>query len=104
MKMAALALGILFILRTCYSVIFMFYISIPFFPAFKCFDSPSLFSSSSDVIHLPEKVKGPFLESSVSQVSCGWKHTAAISGEFLSSQKRKKIYLTIEYFVLVKLI
>ncbi|KAG5035851.1 hypothetical protein JHK87_010761 [Glycine soja] len=35
---------------------------------------------SSDVIHLPEKVQGPFLKSSVSQVSCGWKHTAAISG------------------------
>lgn len=34
---------------------------------------------SSDVIHLPEKVQGPFLKSSVSQVSCGWKHTAAIS-------------------------
>ncbi|KAL9313864.1 hypothetical protein ACSQ67_019316 [Phaseolus vulgaris] len=34
---------------------------------------------SSDVVHLPEKVQGPFLKSSVSQVSCGWKHTAAIS-------------------------
>ncbi|KAK7316911.1 hypothetical protein RJT34_00719 [Clitoria ternatea] len=34
---------------------------------------------SSDVIHVPEKVQGPFLKSSVSQVSCGWKHTAAIS-------------------------
>ncbi|XP_014524438.1 ultraviolet-B receptor UVR8 isoform X2 [Vigna radiata var. radiata] len=34
---------------------------------------------SSDVIHLPEQVQGPFLKSSVSQVSCGWKHTAAIS-------------------------
>lgn len=35
---------------------------------------------SSYAIHLPEKVQGPFLESSVVQVSCGWKHTAAISG------------------------
>ncbi|KAJ7945150.1 ultraviolet-B receptor UVR8 [Quillaja saponaria] len=34
---------------------------------------------SSDVVHLPEKVQGPFLMSSVSQISCGWKHTAAIS-------------------------
>ncbi|MED6123603.1 hypothetical protein PIB30_050628 [Stylosanthes scabra] len=34
---------------------------------------------SPDAIHLPEKVRGPFLRSSVSQVSCGWKHTAAIS-------------------------
>lgn len=34
---------------------------------------------SSDVIHLPQKVQGPFLKSSVSHVSCGWKHTAAIS-------------------------
>ncbi|CAL0319756.1 unnamed protein product [Lupinus luteus] len=34
---------------------------------------------SSDVVHLPEKVQGPFLKSSVSQVACGWKHTAAIS-------------------------
>ncbi|KAL1347018.1 hypothetical protein AAHE18_08G228200 [Arachis hypogaea] len=34
---------------------------------------------SPDAIHVPEKVQGPFLRSSVSQVSCGWKHTAAIS-------------------------
>ncbi|XP_028786192.1 ultraviolet-B receptor UVR8 isoform X2 [Neltuma alba] len=34
---------------------------------------------SSDVIHQPERVLGPFLKSSVSQISCGWKHTAAIS-------------------------
>ncbi|KAI4336482.1 hypothetical protein L6164_015004 [Bauhinia variegata] len=40
---------------------------------------------SSDVIHLPEKVQGPFLKSSVTQVSCGWKHTAAISeGKFFT--------------------
>ncbi|GAV76845.1 RCC1 domain-containing protein [Cephalotus follicularis] len=32
-----------------------------------------------EVFHLPERVKGPFLKSPVSQVSCGWKHTAAIS-------------------------
>ncbi|WJX40937.1 HECT-type E3 ubiquitin transferase [Trifolium repens] len=35
---------------------------------------------SSYAIHSPEKVQGPFLESCVVQVSCGWKHTAAISG------------------------
>ncbi|XP_054805466.1 ultraviolet-B receptor UVR8 isoform X9 [Prosopis cineraria] len=35
---------------------------------------------SSDVIDQPERVQGPFLKSSVSQVSCGWKHTAAIAG------------------------
>ncbi|XP_057420528.1 ultraviolet-B receptor UVR8 [Lotus japonicus] len=34
---------------------------------------------SPEAIHLPEKVQGPFMKSSVSQVSCGWKHTAAIS-------------------------
>ncbi|XP_054805459.1 ultraviolet-B receptor UVR8 isoform X2 [Prosopis cineraria] len=34
---------------------------------------------SSDVIDQPERVQGPFLKSSVSQVSCGWKHTAAIA-------------------------
>ncbi|CAJ1974859.1 unnamed protein product [Sphenostylis stenocarpa] len=43
---------------------------------------------SSDVIHLPEKVQGPFLKSSVSQVSCGWKHTAAISGKFFPSTEK----------------
>ncbi|XP_048335365.2 ultraviolet-B receptor UVR8 isoform X2 [Ziziphus jujuba] len=35
---------------------------------------------TTDVFHLPEKVQGPFLKSPVYQVSCGWKHTAAISG------------------------
>ncbi|XP_069154753.1 ultraviolet-B receptor UVR8 isoform X4 [Solanum lycopersicum] len=35
---------------------------------------------STDVAHLPERVEGPFLRHSVSEVSCGWKHTAAISG------------------------
>ncbi|KAL5554986.1 hypothetical protein UlMin_037222 [Ulmus minor] len=34
---------------------------------------------TSTVFHLPERVQGPFLKSAVSQVSCGWKHTAAIS-------------------------
>ncbi|XP_059431591.1 ultraviolet-B receptor UVR8-like [Corylus avellana] len=34
---------------------------------------------SMDVFHLPERVQGPFLKSPVSKVSCGWKHTAAIS-------------------------
>ncbi|XP_060212325.1 ultraviolet-B receptor UVR8 isoform X4 [Lycium barbarum] len=35
---------------------------------------------STDVAHTPERVEGPFLRHSVSEVSCGWKHTAAISG------------------------
>lgn len=35
---------------------------------------------STDVTHSPEKVLGPFLRYSVSKVSCGWKHTAAVSG------------------------
>ncbi|KAH9716740.1 putative UVB-resistance protein UVR8 [Citrus sinensis] len=34
---------------------------------------------SIDVLHSPERVQGPFSESPVDQVSCGWKHTAAIS-------------------------
>ncbi|EOX92733.1 hypothetical protein QUC31_003788 [Theobroma cacao] len=34
---------------------------------------------SIDVFHLPERVQGPFLKSPVCKVSCGWKHTAAIS-------------------------
>lgn len=33
----------------------------------------------TDVIHSPERVEDPFLKSSVSKVSCGWKHTAAVS-------------------------
>ncbi|KAL1196325.1 Ultraviolet-B receptor UVR8 [Cardamine amara subsp. amara] len=36
-------------------------------------------TDSTYVSHSPVKVEGPFLESTVSQVSCGWKHTAAIS-------------------------
>ncbi|XP_062094382.1 ultraviolet-B receptor UVR8 isoform X2 [Humulus lupulus] len=36
---------------------------------------------TTSVFHQPERVQGPFLESIVSQVSCGWKHTAAISGK-----------------------
>ncbi|XP_042515874.1 ultraviolet-B receptor UVR8 isoform X2 [Macadamia integrifolia] len=35
---------------------------------------------SMDVVHRPERVEGPFLKSPVCKVSCGWKHTAAISG------------------------
>ncbi|KAK9110247.1 hypothetical protein Sjap_018307 [Stephania japonica] len=31
-----------------------------------------------DAIHVPEKVEGPLFRLSVCQVSCGWKHTAAI--------------------------
>ncbi|XVF14738.1 hypothetical protein REPUB_Repub09cG0087400 [Reevesia pubescens] len=34
---------------------------------------------STDVFHIPERVQGPFLKSPVCKVSCGWKHTAAIS-------------------------
>ncbi|XP_023518662.1 ultraviolet-B receptor UVR8 isoform X1 [Cucurbita pepo subsp. pepo] len=37
-------------------------------------------NGSTSVFHLPEKVEGPFSKSPVSKVSCGWKHTAAISG------------------------
>ncbi|CAK9166658.1 unnamed protein product [Ilex paraguariensis] len=33
----------------------------------------------TDVAHKPERVKGPFLKHPVCKVSCGWKHTAAIS-------------------------
>ncbi|XP_030551341.1 ultraviolet-B receptor UVR8 isoform X2 [Rhodamnia argentea] len=36
-------------------------------------------NGSTDVFHLPERVEGPFVKSPVSKVSCGWKHTAAIS-------------------------
>ncbi|KAH9716745.1 putative UVB-resistance protein UVR8 [Citrus sinensis] len=36
-------------------------------------------ASVLDVLHSPERVQGPFSESPVDQVSCGWKHTAAIS-------------------------
>ncbi|KAA8547058.1 hypothetical protein F0562_003487 [Nyssa sinensis] len=35
--------------------------------------------SCTDVTHLPERVQGPFLKYPVCKVSCGWKHTAAIS-------------------------
>uniref|UniRef100_A0A5B7AE55 Putative E3 ubiquitin-protein ligase HERC4 isoform X1 n=1 Tax=Davidia involucrata TaxID=16924 RepID=A0A5B7AE55_DAVIN len=35
----------------------------------------------TDVTHLPERVQGPFLKYPVCKVSCGWKHTAAISGK-----------------------
>ncbi|KAK4353526.1 hypothetical protein RND71_025720 [Anisodus tanguticus] len=35
---------------------------------------------STDVAHSPERVEGPFLSHPVYEVSCGWKHTAAISG------------------------
>lgn len=42
--------------------------------------------SSTYVSHSPVRVEGPFLESTVSQVSCGWKHTAAISGSISLSK------------------
>ncbi|XP_034691673.1 ultraviolet-B receptor UVR8 [Vitis riparia] len=32
-----------------------------------------------ETIHFPERIEGPFSKNPVSQVSCGWKHTAAIS-------------------------
>ncbi|XP_059656346.1 ultraviolet-B receptor UVR8 isoform X2 [Cornus florida] len=32
------------------------------------------------VTHFPERVEGPFLKHPVCKVSCGWKHTSAISG------------------------
>ncbi|KAL8546772.1 hypothetical protein ACS0TY_006479 [Phlomoides rotata] len=34
----------------------------------------------TDITYSPERVQGPFLRQPVSKVSCGWKHTAAISG------------------------
>ncbi|KAG5408213.1 hypothetical protein IGI04_004532 [Brassica rapa subsp. trilocularis] len=36
-------------------------------------------TESTYVSHSPVRVEGPFLESTVTHVSCGWKHTAAIS-------------------------
>lgn len=33
----------------------------------------------TEVAHQPERVLGPFIRDSVCKVSCGWKHTAAIS-------------------------
>lgn len=36
-------------------------------------------TESTYVSHSPVRVEGPFLESAVTHVSCGWKHTAAIS-------------------------
>lgn len=33
-----------------------------------------------DMVRTPEKVEGPLLKLPVCEVSCGWKHTAAISG------------------------
>lgn len=67
-----------------------------FFQVFWFFKS--FLSRSSYAIHLPEKVQGPFLESSVVQVSCGWKHTAAISGKFFSSYKRQSTLLLLSAF------
>lgn len=70
----------------------------PFFSFYQVFwFFKSFLSRSSYAIHLPEKVQGPFLESSVVQVSCGWKHTAAISGKLLSSHKKKEVPY-VEYF------
>ncbi|CAK7354630.1 unnamed protein product [Dovyalis caffra] len=44
-----------------------------------CVDKICFVDSSTDVLHLPERVEGPFLRSPVDKVSCGWKHTAVIS-------------------------
>ncbi|KAL6555867.1 hypothetical protein OROHE_007141 [Orobanche hederae] len=33
----------------------------------------------TEVTYAPERIKGPFLRQPVKEVSCGWKHTAAIS-------------------------
>ncbi|XP_010272767.1 PREDICTED: ultraviolet-B receptor UVR8 isoform X2 [Nelumbo nucifera] len=35
----------------------------------------------TEVIHSPERVEGPFMKLPVCKVSCGWKHTAVISGD-----------------------
>ncbi|XP_020532779.1 ultraviolet-B receptor UVR8 isoform X2 [Jatropha curcas] len=35
---------------------------------------------STNAFHLPERVQGHLLRSPIDKVSCGWKHTAAISG------------------------
>ncbi|XP_074320985.1 ultraviolet-B receptor UVR8 [Silene latifolia] len=37
----------------------------------------------TDVSQSPQRVEGPFLRQPVSKVSCGWKHTAAISGGYV---------------------
>ncbi|CAN1216113.1 Ultraviolet-B receptor UVR8, partial [Linum perenne] len=34
---------------------------------------------TTDAFGVPERIEGPFVKSSVDKVSCGWKHTAAIS-------------------------
>lgn len=65
-----------------------FTLPFPFFCCNQVFWFFIFFSRSSYAIHQPEKIQEPFLESSVVQVSCGWKHTAAICGKFLSSHKR----------------
>ncbi|XP_027073361.2 ultraviolet-B receptor UVR8 isoform X1 [Coffea arabica] len=43
-------------------------------------DNGCLGIGSTDVVHSPERVKGPFVRHPVCKVSCGWKHTAAICG------------------------
>ncbi|KAM0052515.1 putative regulator of chromosome condensation 1/beta-lactamase-inhibitor protein II [Helianthus debilis subsp. tardiflorus] len=42
-------------------------------------DNGCLGTGDTHAVHVPERVQGPFLRNSVSKVSCGWKHTAAIS-------------------------
>ncbi|KAI7742662.1 hypothetical protein M8C21_025550, partial [Ambrosia artemisiifolia] len=37
-------------------------------------------TGDTHAVLVPERVEGPFIRNSVSKVSCGWKHTAAISG------------------------
>ncbi|KAL6521487.1 hypothetical protein OROGR_018056 [Orobanche gracilis] len=37
----------------------------------------------TEVTYAPERIKGPFSRQPVKEVSCGWKHTAAISGGYV---------------------
>ncbi|CAM8950983.1 unnamed protein product [Rhodiola kirilowii] len=47
-------------------------------------DNGCLGIGCTDVCHSPERVEGPILKSHVNKVSCGWKHTAAVSGAIKS--------------------
>lgn len=46
------------------------------------------------------RVEGPFMKSNVSQVSCGWKHTAAISGSFSLSKTSFFAIFIVQYIQL----
>lgn len=56
---------------------------------------------STYVSHSPVRVEGPFLESAVTHVSCGWKHTAAISGIFWGG---KENFISIFIMQVIRLI